>query len=330
MADGKQFGSPKILQFGDKTGVNQPDGGHCAQCEAMLADALDGTLSTEDQALFDGHMEQCETCAGLLADAQRGAAFLEMLRTPAPEPPAELLERILAQPSGIQTSGAGQLAPVPMHSAAFAGAPHGGAALTATGAQGNLIPFPRRAFTAVRRSSLGQILLQPRLAMTAAMAFFSIALTMNLTGVRLEDLRASDLKPTNLKRDFWAANARVAQYYDNLRVVYELESRVHDMQSASENDATAGGQPMPQSAAPAATEEPSSKTPAAPPGQTAAPKPDGSQPDGSQPESKKPAPSPGTSRREEPLQGRRLLVAGSRDDESLKRTTHAVVEGGLA
>src|ERR1039457_1082978 len=61
---------------------------------------------------------------------------------------------------------------------------------------------------------------QPRLAMTAAMAFFSIALTMNLTGVHLQDLRASDLKPSSLKRDFTNANASVKRYYEGLRVVY--------------------------------------------------------------------------------------------------------------
>jgi len=92
-------------------------------------------------------------------------------------------------------------------------------------------------------------MLQPRLAMTAAMAFFSIALTLNLTGVRLQDLRASDLKPSSLKRDFYSANARVVQYYEGLRVVYELESRVHDLQSASDNDATVGSKTAPASKA---------------------------------------------------------------------------------
>ena len=95
---------------------------------------------------------------------------------------------------------------------------------------------------AVRSSSFAQIMLQPRLAMTAAMAFFSIALTMDLTGVHLQDLRASDLRPVSLKRDFYSANARVVQYYEGLRVVYELESRVHDLQSAADSDAAVGSQ----------------------------------------------------------------------------------------
>ena len=31
--------------------------------------------------------------------------------------------------------------------------------------------------------------------MTAAMAFFSIALTLNLTGIKLTEIRAADLRP---------------------------------------------------------------------------------------------------------------------------------------
>ncbi len=73
---------------------------HCAQCEAMLSDALDGTLSAADQATFDLHMVGCPSCAAMLADAQRGAAWMEMLKSPRPEPPTALLERILAETSG--------------------------------------------------------------------------------------------------------------------------------------------------------------------------------------------------------------------------------------
>ena len=82
--------------------------------------------------------------------------------------------------------------------------------------------------------------MQPRFAMTAAMAFFSIALTMNIAGVRLSSLHASDLKPSSVKKSFWAANGRVVRYYDNLRVVYELESRVHEMQRDNDTE------PVPQ------------------------------------------------------------------------------------
>jgi hypothetical protein len=323
VADSRQFGSPKILQFGDnKTTGNQPgDSGHCAQCEAMLADALDGTLSATDQEFFDLHMAHCSPCAQGLADARRGAAFLEMLRTPAPEPPADLLERILSLTSGAQTSG------VPatiQHAGATLAHPQQGvpamapgyAATETSAAYGNVIPFRRRFVTAVRTSSFGHLMLQPRLAMTAAMAFFSIALTMNLTGIHPTSLRVSDLKPSSLRRGFYGGKMRVVQYYDNLRVVYELESRVHDLQSAQDADAAAAT----QTAAPASTAQPANPAPAAQPGpndKKAAP------PDSKQQHSK-PAPSPGSSRREDPTQ-RRRYVAYIYDGTGSGKSIHARV-----
>ena len=310
MADNKQFGGPKgsqIRQFGDKSPSNQPgDSGHCAQCEGMLADALDGTLSAADQELFDTHLAFCEPCGQMLADARRGAAWLEMLRSPQPEPPASLMERILAQTSGAQASPVhGQIQhadTATMQPADF----NVGAMTPQTAPFHNVIPFRSRMVAAVRQNSFGHVLFQPRLAMTAAMAFFSIALTMNLTGVRLQDLHASDLKPSSLKRNFYNGKAGVVRYYEGLRVVYELESRVHDLQSASDNDVAPIGRKTPESATPTTqpNDQPADKTPAAQPG------PDNHSP-ATQPEQKKKSPEPGpnagTSRRE--ISGRTLSLA---------------------
>jgi hypothetical protein len=320
VADSKQFGNPKILQFGDKTAGNRPgDSEHCAQCEAMLADALDGTLSTADQALFDAHMDECGPCAQLLADARRGAAFLEILRHPAPEPPAALLGRILAETSGNTIHAVPGIQPVPQPQmvGGVATLPPGYA-----GAGGNVIPFRVRATAALRRSAFGQIMLQPRLAMTAAMAFFSVALTMNLMGIHPLELRAGDLTPSSLTRDYHLANARIAQYYEGLRVVYELESRVHDLQAAQDNEPAPVGQPAGQSATPNA-EQPSAQVPAGPANGNAAPQPGSNQPDknqpgSSQPEQKRPAPSPGHSRREDLDRSRRLFVADAGDGLNLR------------
>jgi hypothetical protein len=208
----------------------------------MLADAQDGTLSAADQALFDSHMATCGPCGQLLADAKRGVAWLEMLRDPQPEPPAMLVEKILAQTSGLAPAGA-------VGVAGAAVVPH----------RGVVLPLRQRAWAALRRSPIGQIALQPRLAMTAAMAFFSVALTMDITGTRLQDLKPSNLRPSNLKQGFYSANARVVRYYEGLRVVYELESRVRDMETVRGDDAQGSGtqsapapkqQPAPPSAQP--------------------------------------------------------------------------------
>ena len=314
MADNKHFGNPKVLQFGDRSAGNRPgDSGHCAQCEAMLADALDGTLSAADQEVFDLHMAGCDPCSRMLADARRGAAFLEMLRKPAPEPPAALLDRILAQTSGAQAVAEG-LQPAGL-AGAYSAQPIAPAA--GYGNPGNLVPFTARMAAVLRRSVFGQIALQPRLVMTAAMAFFSIALTMDLTGVRLQDLRASDLRPSSLKRDFTAVNTHVVQYYEGLRVVYELESRVHDLQSATENNG-AGSQSTPQSAAPNPQASPNGEQPAGQPDQTGQPGPanraPAAPPAQRQRPATNPAPNSGTSRREDPGSQRSLAALANPGD----------------
>jgi Putative zinc-finger len=291
----------------NKFGSGGPgDPQHCAQCEAMLVDALDGTLSKADQATFDTHMIGCPSCAALLADAQRGAAWMEMLKSPRPEPPASLFESILAQTSGKSTLGPvkddhppivlGRTdylrtpAPLPGHSSLLP--PLGAPLATNPFASGKVLPFRTRVTSGLR--SFGQTMLQPRLAMTAAMAFFSIALTMNLTGVRLSQLHASDLKPSSILRSCYEAKAKVVRYSDNLRVVYELESRVRDLQRSSDED-----QPTGSTSTPANQNDPAQQNR----------KPAGQQPD--DPKDQKPGqkndqkqnspkPNPGSSRRETP------------------------------
>ncbi len=91
--------------------------------------------------------------------------------------------------------------------------------------------------------------------MTAAMAFFSIALTLNLAGVRLTAVRVSDLKPTairsNLTRQLVNSKASVVRYYDNLRFVYEMEAKMRELRRATENDEpTQDKKPQSQDATP--------------------------------------------------------------------------------
>ena len=305
MADFNQFGSATPPQSGDAH--------HCAQCEAMLAVALDGTLSAADQATFDLHMAACASCAGMLNDAQRGLAWMELLKSAQPEPPATLLDRIFAQTSGAETSGKAQQA----HPAAAAvhaantllGRPilvpeHGPAIQPAAAFDtSNVLPFRVRFTQGLR--SIGQTMLQPRLAMTAAMAFFSIALTMNLTGIRLSKLRASDFKPSSIQRAFSNTKASVMRYSDNLRVVYELESRVRDLQRSSDNDFPPNT-PAPQNA-PAATSP--QQAPAGDRQQPDGQKPGSQTPDQKDQKQTRPKPGPGSSRRETP--GGNLLRVGS-------------------
>src|SRR5258705_3152121 len=266
----------------------------------MLADALDGTLSATDQATFDLHLVGCPSCASMLADAKRGAAWMEMLKSPRPEPPTALLERIIAQTSGQAQVAAANKPPIVLGSndrlrapGTVPGRPTLVPSATAQPAfSTNVLPFRTRITHAFR--SLGHTMLQPRLAMTAAMAFFSIALTMNLTGVRLSALRASDFKPSNIMRTAYETKAKVVRYSDNLRVVYELESRVRDLQRYSDDDTSSGS--AGSAPAPANQNKPASQ------------KPDGSQqpddpnqkPGSPKQNQQQTKPNPGSSRRETP------------------------------
>jgi hypothetical protein len=273
----------EINQFGSAQPVGSGPGPGCAHCEAMLADASDGTLSAADQAIFDRHIATCDVCSEMFADAQRGAALLSMLKPHRPEPSAALLVRIFAQTSVAQTSGA--TASVPEGHAALPHLVLAPAPVPVMGI-GNVIPFPAHPARRFNLRAIGQTMLQPRLAMTAAMAFFSIALTLNLTGVHLNELRASDLKPANIERNLSDANARAVRYYENLRVVYELESRVRDLQHANDND--------------------SPSTPSAP-----SSSPDGgSQPQQQKPKQDRPKPNSGTSQRQ-PLRLPQIQLAAA-------------------
>ena len=198
----------------------------CTQCEAMLLDAADGVLLAEDDTHFRLHLSECPTCEKLYADIRKGDAWMDMLKEEEPVPPDYLVARILMRTSGNEGLASAMAAQVAHNGSLFG---------NSQGAK--ILPFrapePKTAW-----ARMAHTVMQPRFAMTAAMAFFSIALTMNLFGVHLTALHAEDLKPASIRRSFWSMNSQVVRYYDNLRVVYELESRVREMQR--DNDTQRG------------------------------------------------------------------------------------------
>lgn len=206
----------------------------CGRWEALLADALDGLLAPAEEAAFQEHMAVCPACAALYAEARRGQEWLEFL-APEPETPAGLLDRILAQ-TGLGTGAE--------HHAAqtiFAGAGTGTAAAQ---------PWIPQAIPALEQPGfmgsgfmgsgfMGFVRQQPeprpgvRLMMTAAMAFFSIALTLSLTGVQLSQIRFANLRPSQvrslLERRLTMASVPIIRYYDHLRVLDEVQSRMQEI-----------------------------------------------------------------------------------------------------
>jgi hypothetical protein len=76
-------------------------------------------------------------------------------------------------------------------------------------------------------------------------------LTLNLTGVKISALRMSDLKPSALKslvqRRLTMASTPIIRYYDNLRLVYEVQSRVRELRrNADDNNQQKQKQPTGQ------------------------------------------------------------------------------------
>jgi hypothetical protein len=72
--------------------------------------------------------------------------------------------------------------------------------------------------------------------MTAAMAFFSIAVTLNLTGVRLNEVNASSFRPSSLRRTVADRSAAAVRGFQNMRVVYQAEAQVNDLRSNWQQD----------------------------------------------------------------------------------------------
>src|SRR5271166_496621 len=196
-----------------------PSSPACGQWETLLADALDGLLRPEDEATFSAHMAVCPACTALFEEARRGREWLEFL-SPEPEVPAGLLDRILAQTGPGQIEGFGLMA-------------EGSNVLP-------MIPAWQRPGVVgrVRRFA------EPRLLMTAAMAFFSLSLTLYLTGFRLSDVRLSSLRPTAVRsfmeRRLTMASTPIIRYYDHLRFVYEVQSRMRELRRSTQGEGQGG------------------------------------------------------------------------------------------
>jgi hypothetical protein len=190
----------------------------CAQWETLLADALDGQLKPGDEAVFTAHMAVCPACTALFDDARLGREWLGFLSTE-PEVPAGLLDKILAK------TGPGQLEDYYL-------APAGARALPVAPA---ILAWQRPGFVGnVRRFA------EPRLLMTAAMAFFSISITLSLTNVRLSSFRLADLRPAAVRslmeRRLTMASTPIVRYYDHSHFVYEVESTVRELRRATQGE----------------------------------------------------------------------------------------------
>ncbi len=179
---------------------------NCAEFEILLCDYLDGVMPEERRREFEGHMQTCPSCAELAGDVKGAVSFMETAAVP--EPPAELLTRILHE--------------IPAWAA------------------GTRKPWYRR--------MLGrwvEPLLQPRYAMGMAMTVLSFSMIARFAGIQPRQLRPSDLDPVKIwmAADDHAHRAwdRAVKYYDNLKVVIEIQSRLRDWTAQDQSSAPQPG-----------------------------------------------------------------------------------------
>jgi len=175
-------------------------GMQCSQFEALLADAMDGLLTDGDQGAFEAHRLSCAACGPLFSETQEGMLLLKALTEV--EAPNNLVHNILAATSMAEKP----------------------AAAAAAQTQGWLERLREKLPTPMAG------MLHSRFATSFAMAFFSLALTLNLLGVRVSQI---DWHPSALRKsvvlEYTQIEARVQRYYDNLRIVYEVENRVQNL-----------------------------------------------------------------------------------------------------
>jgi len=181
----------------------------CAEFDARLCDYIDETLSPEERAVVENHLATCAPCAELARDASGVLAFLE--RVPEPELPPALVTRILQQ-------------------------------------------TPAKRPAAVKaRSGLGRLfgrwldpILQPRLVMGMAMTILSFAMLGRFAGIEARQLRPADLHPVKV----WEATedrlhrtwTQAVKYYESLRIVYVVQSRLRDLTATEDDSTTPEGQ----------------------------------------------------------------------------------------
>jgi hypothetical protein len=165
----------------------------CAELEILLCDYTDGTLPSEGRTALESHLAGCPACAQLAADIAGVTAFIGTAAIV--EPPAELVTRILHQiPNGKQAE--------------------------------------RRSWWSKLGGGWLHGVLQPRYVMGMAMTILSFSMLARFAHIPDRPLRPSDLDPVKAWQSIDDRGHRIwdhaMKYYDNLRLVIEIQSRLKE------------------------------------------------------------------------------------------------------
>jgi hypothetical protein len=192
------------------------NGIECHEFDGLLMDAIDGVLSATELERFQAHSRICPACGPLLADAEAGRNWLKGLTEV--EPPDSLVASILASTTGVDS----QRLRVP----ARAAQPHASLHVSwLDRVQASLAGFFEPIWTTVR---------QPRFAMSFGMAFFALSVGLTILGVKPNDIRQISLRPSAVRHTYYATQARIVRYVDNVRPVLELQAAVRRIKRDAE------------------------------------------------------------------------------------------------
>jgi hypothetical protein len=188
---------------------NEPQNGmECSEFEALLADALDDAIAADARIAFDEHGRGCAVCGPLFAEAWEGMVMVQGMAEL--EPPKNLVHNILAATSRKEAT-AEQIAE-----------------------EAKLSWLQR-----LRRSLKPQVggLMHSRFATSFAMAFFSLSITLTLAGVKVTDVTNMVAHPSMLRKNvvlgFTNVEAKVTSYYENLRLVYQVQAKVRELKKST-------------------------------------------------------------------------------------------------
>lgn len=188
---------------------------NCAEFEVFLSDYLDGTLDAAGTAALEQHAAGCSGCREFMEEVAGAVRFAK--RADPVWPPPELITRIaFYAPSGR------------LH-----------------------LPFERQSFLSKLAERWVRPVLQPRFAMGMAMTILSFAMLERCTGVPVTHIQAADLSPqrvwSGVEDRALRVKDRAVKYYENIRLVYEIESRIKELQDSPPPTPSNGQEREPQS-----------------------------------------------------------------------------------
>jgi anti-sigma factor RsiW len=175
---------------------------NCADFENLLADYVDGSLADTQRKAVEEHTASCATCREFMRDVTGALAFLK--RADEVLPPPELVTRIAYQAPVGRTRQ----------------------------------PFETEGIWSKVSAAWLQPLLRPRFAMGMAMTILSFAMLQRCTGVQVQHIQPADLSPVRIwdgvEDKVIRVKDRAVKYYENIRLVYEIETRLKDLQEQQE------------------------------------------------------------------------------------------------